>query len=342
MRDASSGGGVQPVQDFAACFAASPWPMLMLDATGGLLAASDPARAQPGTLAQRLPAYLHALRVPPPWTVPLEAWCEHARADGTLCCERLLARPTPWGAALTVMPAAEAALPTPGAAVDAQTARLAALGFMVAGVCHEVTNPLTSLHSIVQILRADAGRTPALLDKGLANIANNVRRILDISRRLVTFSRVGDEPRVRFAVDDAVDEALVLLRQQALLSGVEVERRRDDLALVTGRIGQVREIFVNLLVNAVHAMVGGGRLQVHTRVLAGAVAVDVADDGPGVPPPLRERIFEPFFTTRGGQGGTGLGLAISREIAIEQGGSIELLDVSGRGAVFRVSMPRAA
>lgn len=336
-KDAASRAGL-----YADVLAASPWPMLLLSPTGAVLAASDHPDVARSALASRVGLYLAALHAPAPWSVPAEAWCERALPDGTLCCERLQLRPTRWGASLAVTAAADAAATPPGAGADPQTARLAALGFMVAGVCHEVTNPLTSLRSIVQILRGDAARSPELLDKGLATISGSVQRILDISRRLVTFSRVGDEPRTRFAVDDAVDEALVVLRQQSLLQGVQVLRQRDDAALVTGRFGQVREIFLNLLVNAAHALQGQGQLRLTTVQRAETVLVDLADSGPGVPPALRSRVFEPFFTTKRDGSGTGLGLSISREIAIEHGGSIDLLDAPEGGATFRVALPRAA
>jgi hypothetical protein len=163
----------------------------------------------------------------------------------------------PWGACVTIEDQTEWRR-LQGA--EAQTARLAALGFMVAGVCHEVTNPLTSLHSIVQILRAEPDPSPALLNKGLTNIAVNVKRILDISRRLVTFSRVGEEPHARFRLDDALDEALNVLAVDHLLREIELHHERDPKAVVNGRVGQVREVFVNLLVNAIQAMRGRGSL----------------------------------------------------------------------------------
>lgn len=324
--------------EFAAAFAASPWPMLMLSPDGALLAVSDHDDVGAAALLHRAPQYLSCLRGAVPWQTPQEAWCERARPDGSAVCERLVLRCTPWGASLSIVPAAE---PGPTPTTDPQTARLAAIGFMIAGVCHEVANPLTSLQSIVQILQADAQRTPGLLDKGLRNIATNVHRVLEISRRLVTFARVGDEPRARFAVDDAVDEALVVLREEGLLQGIVLERTTDARARVTGSLGQAREVFLNLLVNAAHVMPGGGRLRIVTVSQDGQVCVDVSDTGPGVPAAARDRLFEPFFTTKPDGRGTGLGLAISREITIEHGGSLELLDTRPPGATFRVTLPQA-
>jgi two-component system, NtrC family, sensor kinase len=328
---------------FEQVYAASPWPMLMIGLDGELLGASDdhalaaPVAGADLPLRDRAPHYFGLLRGAVPWLTPQVVDSVRSLAAGGQLHERLHLRRTDWGACLAVIDRSEMQTPPPA---DAQTARLAALGFMVAGVCHEVTNPLTSLHSIVQILRSERQPSRELLDKGLNNIAVNVKRILDISRRLVTFSRVGDEPRARFAVDEAVEEALYVVRHEGLMQHVELQRQVDAGAIVFGSIGQAREIFLNLLVNAVQAMDGRGMLRVATRLVGEQVEVTIADSGPGVPEALRARIFEPFFTTKGETRGTGLGLAISNEIALEHGGSIELRE-SGRGAAFCVVLPRA-
>jgi signal transduction histidine kinase len=318
----------------------------MIDTDGRVLGASDegPAAATDDAAVPDLPLrerwghYLSALRGSVPWLTPQEADTVRTRPSGAVVYERLHLCRTDWGACLTVVDQTDLRLRPE---TDPQTARLAALGFMVAGVCHEVTNPLTSLHSIVQILRAEKQPSRDLLDKGLNNIAINVKRILDISRRLVTFSRVGDEPRTRFAIDEAVEEALYVLRHEGLLQQVELQRQVDAGAIVVGNIGQAREIFLNLLVNAVQAMDGLGTLQVATARAGETVEVRVTDSGPGVPEAHRARIFEPFFTTKGESRGTGLGLAISNEIALEHDGNVELLPGEGRGATFRVTLPRA-
>ncbi|MDE2370438.1 MAG: hypothetical protein KGN16_15815 [Burkholderiales bacterium] len=329
---------------FEQVYAATPWPMLMWSTEGHVLGASDESeavaehgRAADLPLRERAGHYIGQLKGIVPWLTPQQAESVRSLPSGAVVREQLHLRRTSWGSCLTIVDHASL-----NQTVDAQTARLAALGFMIAGVCHEVTNPLTSLHSIVQILRADKAPSRQLLDKGLDNIALNVKRILDISRRLVTFARVGDEPRERFAVDEAVTEALYVLRDEGLLEGVELHRSEDESATVVGHIGQTREIFLNLLVNAVQAMQGRGTLDVHTRHEGAFVEVRIGDSGPGVSEAIRKRIFEPFFTTKGAAQGTGIGLAISREIAIEHGGSIELLAAAGAGAVFCVRLPRAS
>ena len=326
---------------FEPIFAASPWPMLMWDEKGQVLGASDDAAAGKERLdlplRERASHYQSLLEGCPPWLAPQDVDSSRTLPSGAIVYERLHLRRTSWGGCLTVIDQSEL---RPLQTVDLQTARLAALGFMVAGVCHEVTNPLTSLHSIVQILRSEKQPSAEMLSRGLDNIAVNVRRILEISRRLLNFSRVGDEPRLRFPIDEAVDEALSILRHDMLLDGIEVCFRPDRAAVVFSNPGQIREVLLNLLVNAVQAMAGNGRLTVTTRRVGPMVEVSIADTGPGVPAEAVTRIFEPFFTTKAASQGTGLGLAISTELVHVHGGSIELRANSTQGACFCITLPR--
>ena len=330
---------------FEQIFSATPWPSLMLGEDGTVLAASDESGAGLTSdattadvpLRERAKHYLSLLRGNVPWLTPQEADSMRTLISGAQAYERIHLRRTAWGGCLVIVDQTDLRQLQ---AADIQTARLASLGFMVAGVCHEVTNPLTALHSIVQILRSEKQPSQALLAKGLDNIAINVKRILDISRRLVRFSRVGDEPRFRFAIDDAIEEAAHVLRQEGLLHDIELHLLPDPAATVFGNTGQAREIFLNLFVNAVQAMAGRGRLCVTTRDAGATIEVLVTDTGPGVPVGLAARIFEPFFTTRAEQLGTGLGLPICIEMAREHGGSIELRHSSPQGATFCVTLPK--
>ena len=325
---------------FDQIFSITPSPLLMLGEDGTLLAASDDGRNSHAevseSLRERAEHYVSLLRGTVPWLAPQVVDSVRTLASGAVVYERIHVRRASWGACLTIVDQTDLRrLQT----VDAQSARLAALGFMVAGVCHEVTNPLTSLHSIVQILRSEKPLGQELLDKGLDNIAVNVKRILDISRRLVKFSRVGDEPHVRFAADDAIEEALSVLHHDGSLRDIELHYRPDPSAIVFGNTGQVREIFLNLFVNAVQAMDGKGQLSIATRRDGRMLEVLVDDTGPGVRADAMARIFEPFFTTKASMHGTGLGLAISNEIAHEHGGSIQLRHSSAQGASFCVTLP---
>ena len=335
------------VDVFDVIFAVTPWPALMLGQDGTVIATSEDADASSGTLHPtpletlrgRASLYIAALRGSPSWLTPQETDTTRRLPSGAVVHERLILRRTEWGACLIVVDQTELRSLQ---AADAQTARLASLGFMVAGVCHELSNPLTSLHSVVQMLLSEKQPGPQMLEKGLRNISCSVRKILDISRRLLLFSRVGDEPRAQFAVDLAIDEALQVMRQKGLLDHIDLHWNADPTALVFGNIGQLSGVFLNLFLNAAHAMAGVGCLSIDTVNAGATVQVVVGDTGPRIPDAVLARMFEPFFTTKPTGEGTGLGLVISNEIVIEHGGTLTARRTHLRGSAlaFHVELPR--
>jgi two-component system NtrC family sensor kinase len=222
----------------------------------------------------------------------------------------------------------------------AQTARLAALGFMVAGVCHEVANPLTAIHSMVQLLQATSPLSAEMLERALANIDANVKRVLSITRKLNEFSRSSEETRAVLAVDQPIVEALQALAQEPLFRHIEVAHAQSTDVTIIGVCEQLAQVYVNVLLNAAQAMEGCGRIFIESRALdCGRAQVSVRDTGPGIAPHHFGRLFEPFFTTRPAGRGTGLGLAISNEIVLEHGGSMSAENHAGGGACFRVFLP---
>src|SRR5678816_903923 len=163
----------------AAFFESLPWPVLMLDERGcvtytnPLMRETEAAPGADGTLLEkRFPEYFAALRADVPWLTPQAVAVRRLHADRTVT-ERITLHRLPFGACLFVAVQPE----TAAALGDAQLARLASLGFMVAGICHELANPLTAINSTIQLLRTSPA-SPALLEKGLANIAANAQRML--------------------------------------------------------------------------------------------------------------------------------------------------------------------
>lgn len=224
--------------------------------------------------------------------------------------------------------------------VDAQTARLAALGFMVAGVCHEVANPLTAIHSMVQILQSGSSLPPGTLERGLANIASNVQRVLAITRKLNDFSRASAEARSALGLDEPVLEALQSVAQDALFKSIEIEHVPSPQLSVMGAREQLAQVYANVLLNAAQAMDGCGRVIIESRRVGKAMAeISIRDTGPGIAPGHLGRLFEPFFTTKPAGQGTGLGLAISNEIVLEHGGAMHAENHPQGGACFRVLLP---
>jgi signal transduction histidine kinase len=220
----------------------------------------------------------------------------------------------------------------------AQTARLAALGFMVAGVCHEVANPLTAIHSMVQLLQSGP-LPPETLDRGLSNIASNVQRLLAITRKLNDFSRASSAPRRPTPLDEPILEALQNVRQDPLFREIDIEHERCPAARVACIQDQLSQVYANVLLNAAQAMDGRGRITIASKTTGVFAEVSIRDTGPGIAPGYLSRLFEPFFTTKAAGQGTGLGLAISNEIVLEHGGAIRAENHTEGGACFHVILP---
>ena len=223
--------------------------------------------------------------------------------------------------------------------VNAQTQRLASLGFMLASVCHEVSNPLAAISSMVQILQSKRGVSPETIHKGLASIAGNIARVLAITKKLGDFSRVAGEAPTALAIDDAVDAAASLLRHSPCGQGVLVDYRGAPGVAVQARPGELQQVVFNVLLNAAQAMQGAGRIEVNARTDGHQVVLTISDDGPGVPAEHLARVFDPFFTTKPPGEGVGLGLAISYEIVHELGGTMRAANHAAGGAFFEIVMP---
>jgi two-component system sensor histidine kinase AtoS len=214
---------------------------------------------------------------------------------------------------------------------------LAVLGRLLAGVAHEVRNPLTAIRSTVQLwerLPAQA-RTP----ESLAAVVGSVDRLNELVGRLLLFARAGHEDRRPVDLNGVVAETLELVRAGADAQGVTIESDlAPDLLPVGGAAQALGQVVLNLVSNALQAMPAGGRLTCRTRpVPGGRVELAVTDTGPGVPAELRDTVFEPFFTTRAD--GTGLGLALCREVARQHGGDVTLAPAGGSGATFCLTLP---
>jgi two-component system, NtrC family, sensor kinase len=223
--------------------------------------------------------------------------------------------------------------------LPAQTQRLASLGFMLASVCHEVSNPLAAVSSMVQILQSKRGVTAETMEKGLASIASNIARVLAITKKLGDYSRVGSEAPTLLAIDDAVEAATKLLRDTVRGHGVDIDYHGAPGVTVLSRPGELEQVVFNILLNAAQAMQGSGRIEARARASGASVALSVRDSGPGIAAEHLGRVFEPFFTTKQPGEGTGLGLAISYEIVLELGGSIHAANHPQGGACFEVILP---
>ncbi|OYV67929.1 MAG: hypothetical protein B7Z72_08995, partial [Gemmatimonadetes bacterium 21-71-4] len=228
-----------------------------------------------------------------------------------------------------------------------QSAKLSAIGQLIAGVAHELNNPLASVLGFADYLVEDSAVPPRLAEP-LRVIQQEAQRAASIVKNLLTFARRQGRDRRPLAIGTVLERTAALLRNQLLALNVALEMEVDaDLPDVDGNLNELQQVFLNLANNAAQAVASterpdGGHLTVHAHRWLEGVAVEVTDDGPGIPEPMQQRVFEPFFTTKPEGEGTGLGLSICQGIVREHGGRLTLRSTPGRGATFTVELPAAA
>lgn len=221
-----------------------------------------------------------------------------------------------------------------------QSEKLAALGQLSASIAHEVRNPLAVIRSAAQSLAETRAPDDEEEQRACRFIIAEIDRLTSVVSSLLAFARpLRLDPRP-VAIDDLFDAALLLAGPELARHAVAVARPERTAAplRVQADVDLVRQVLVGLLVNAAEAAGERGEIRLDARARDGAVEIDVADSGPGVPVELEARIFEPFFTTR--PRGTGLGLPIARQIVEAHGGKLEVGTRRGaRGACFTVRLP---
>jgi two-component system NtrC family sensor kinase len=254
-----------------------------------------------------------------------------------------------------------------------QQEKMASIGQLAAGVAHEINNPigfiksnLGTLGKYVERLRefietqgeAVGASAPAEiaevvvearrklkvdhvladLPKLIAESSEGTERVRIIVQNLKSFSRVEEAERQRVDLNLCIESAITISWNELKYKATLV-RDFGDLPPVTCFPQQLNQVFLNLLVNAAHAIESRGEIAVRSWREGGIACVAIADTGSGIPAEFRNRIFEPFFTTKKVGKGTGLGLSISYEIVAQHGGTIEVESEPGRGATFTVRLP---
>lgn len=226
-----------------------------------------------------------------------------------------------------------------------ETEKLASAGRLAATLAHEINNPLEAVNSIHYLLLRHAN----LDDESRRHLemANEeMARVIEVIRNTLGLYRDATVP-LSVDVAQVVDNVLSLFERTLRTRGIEVHRRYETEGRVFGYRGEIRQIFINLVGNALDAMSRGGRLTVHIAAAASwkngyrpGVRVIIGDTGPGIPLEVRRRLFTPFFSTKG-EKGTGLGLWVSRQLAEKHGGGIRLWSRThgAHGTWFRVFLP---
>ena len=221
--------------------------------------------------------------------------------------------------------------------------RLAAVGELVAGVAHEVNNPLSSISAFAQLLLRDGDLSPHQRES-LEVIRAETMRASQVVKDLLAFARRSEVQSAPLDLNGVVGRTVRMRQYQFSEASVRVESDlAADLPSVMGDARQLQQVCLNLLTNAVQAMSpGGGVLHVRTYQANDRVRLEVKDTGPGIAVDARAHIFEPFFTTKKEGEGTGLGLSVSYGIVSSHGGTIEVVETGPAGTTFRVTLPAAS
>ncbi len=226
-----------------------------------------------------------------------------------------------------------------------QTHKLKAIGTLTAGVAHELNNPINNIMLIAARLQEDfSDLTDAEKLDMAGDLVRQSERARTIVRNLLDFARESETELQALDIPEIIDDTLLLVSNQARLVGVKILTETEEaLPVVHGDSGQLTQVFLNLVLNALDAMPTGGTLTIAVRTaLDGeALEIDFTDTGIGIPEQHLDSVFDPFFTSKKKAKGTGLGLSVSLGIIKQHGGDIQVRSRFGEGATFTVSLPAA-
>ena len=229
-----------------------------------------------------------------------------------------------------------------------ETGKLASVGELAAGIAHEINNPVAIMVEeagwLQDLMQDGAYRTDAQIEefqRALNQIRTQGRRCKEITHKLLSFARKSDARIEDFEIGPLIEEVVALSAQRAKYSNVELTTQLDPkLPAISASHSELQQVFLNLINNALDAMdKTGGTLQIRTRQADGQIAIEVADNGPGMPKAILARIFDPFFTTKPVGSGTGLGLSICYGIIHKMGGEITVKSAVDVGTTFVIHIP---
>jgi two-component system NtrC family sensor kinase len=220
-----------------------------------------------------------------------------------------------------------------------QSEKVAAMGRLAASIAHEINNPLQAISGCIDL--AQATEDPEKIKRYLSLASTELQRSASVIRQMLDFYRPARAERVPVNVRELMDDVLLLSGKRLQHARVRVNSRwANQIPYVIGVPDQLKQVFLNLLLNALEAMPQGGTIEIRGQSVHDGghwVIVSIADSGVGVPPQDLEKIFEPFFTTK--PEGTGLGLAITHNIVTQHGGRIVVDSAPGHGTTFTIWLP---
>jgi two-component system NtrC family sensor kinase len=233
-----------------------------------------------------------------------------------------------------------------------QSEKMASLGQLVAGIAHEINNPLAFVINNIFVVREQLDKLAAELPNGqpvslpsidkmrtrVDHMREGADRVGDLVSKLRTFSRLDEGQIKTIDVHESIESVLLFLRHK-MENRIEVERSYNATADLTCLAGELNQVLMNVIGNAIDSIEAAGRISVATNVRNGEFVIAVRDTGKGIPEKIRDKVFEPFFTTKPVGQGTGLGLAISYGIIQAHRGSIEFSSEIGKGTEFILKIP---
>jgi two-component system NtrC family sensor kinase len=223
--------------------------------------------------------------------------------------------------------------------------KLASIGRLAAGVAHEINNPLAIIDQKNGLMQDLLGLTEDFKYKekfyaSIAGIQNSVSRCKVITHRLLGFARRMDVILEKIKLNELIQEVLNFLEKEAMYSRIRMELHfQEDLPEIYCDRGQLQQIFLNIINNAIDAIGRDGLISITTRIQEKDVIVQIKDSGPGIPQNILQHIFDPFFTTKAPGKGTGLGLSITYGLVKKLGGEITVSSEVGKGATFEIRLP---
>lgn len=219
--------------------------------------------------------------------------------------------------------------------------KLASLGQISAGIAHEINNPLGVILGYSQLIMRGQGKESQEY-KDLAVIERQTRNCKGIVEDLLKFARASGTRKARIDINKSLQEIVSLLAHQLELDNITLETRYgEDIPLVMADDEKIKQVFMNILINAGQAIEDEGTITIKTDVDPGEdrIRISISDNGCGIPDSVNDKIFDPFFTTKAVGEGTGLGLSVSYGIIQDHGGSIEVSSEEGSGSTFTILMP---
>lgn len=220
-----------------------------------------------------------------------------------------------------------------------QSEKLATIGLLASGVAHELRNPLNIIETARYFIADTLEESKSDLHTKLDIIKRNVNRASNIINNLLEFSRHSPKDREKIDINKAIDKTLSLIEKDLHSQNIKVIKNYEDVPNAYMGVDSLKQVFLNIIINAVHAMPDGGKLRINTNKVDDWIKVEIEDSGYGISPDQLKDVFTPFFTTKEIGKGTGLGMYVSHSIMKREGGEILVDSTEGERTVFTVKLP---